>query len=325
MFKKIFVVSVLLLLAASHTVFSQAVTIDTAIENAAREMSTKIPAGTRIAVLNITADSASLSDYIINQLIVNLVNTGSFQVVPRSTIELQLAQGEFDFQHMSNYFSIDNQKRLGQFLEAGTIITGTVTRDSANSYLLSINAIHLESFTYQSSYSRPIRDDQKVKTLVAGSGSMLYEDYTFGQRLGMGALNMFFGIGSTINGQHLGWVVTVGEIVGGALLASGLGMNPKPIDFDPYWEPTDPRNKYGGFSSDFNRKEYEQALATKDGLIISGAIVAGSAIVFGYIIPFFHHRPNANVSQNNFPFDFELVSSNNRVINGFRLTYNMRF
>ena len=150
MFRKSFVLVVFLAMAANYTVFSQAVTIDTALANATKEIAENIPKGTKIAVLNISSDYAQLSNYIIDELIVNLVSTRSFQVVPRSTVELELAKGELDFQYTGDV-SDASQKTLGQFLGAGTIISGAVTRDSANSYRLVVNAIDLESFTYQSS------------------------------------------------------------------------------------------------------------------------------------------------------------------------------
>jgi len=327
MFKKIFVVSVFLALAASHTVFSQAVTIDTALANAAREISTNVPAGTRIAVLNITSDSASLSDYVINELIVNLVNAGKFQIVPRSTIELRLAQGEFDFQ-MSGYVSDDNQKRLGQFLEAGTIISGTITRDSTNSYRLVVNAIDLESFTYQFSFRGSFRDDPQVKTLIAGSGGVFYQDYTVGQRLGMGALNIFGGAGSIMNGHKIGWVTTGIEAAGVLIILYEVifGYNPKKPDKNDGAYYTGGGTIYLADSYNRDKASYDRQMKDRNAFFITGSAVIGAGVVFGLIIPFFHHKPdNTSFSQNNFPFQFELASSNNRDINGLRISFNMRF
>ena len=74
MFKKI-VVFVFLVMVTNFTLFSQAVAIDTAVLNAAKEISQSVPQGTKIAVLNITSDYEKLSDYIINELIVNSMST----------------------------------------------------------------------------------------------------------------------------------------------------------------------------------------------------------------------------------------------------------
>ena len=313
MFKKTLAVLIFLALIINHAVFSQAVPIDAALENAARDIAEGVPSGSKMAILNVTSDSSNLSDYIINELIVNLVNTRLFQIVPRSTVELAAAQREFAFQ-MSGDVSDDSQKRVGQFLEADTIITGSVTRDTSKTYRLVINAIHLENFAYQSSFRTSIHNDKQVKTLIADKGAY-YEDYSVGQRLGMGAVNMFFGLGSIFNGQHLGWITMGVEVVGLSLLPIGLGLKDVPF---PMADPADPN----GSENESN----ERRPRVKKGLIIAGSAALGTGVLFGYIIPFFHHKPNnTNTSQIVFPFNVELVSSNNHDINGFRITYNMKF
>jgi TolB-like protein len=287
MFRKITVV-VLLALAAINTAFPQAVAIDTALSNAAKEISESVPKGTKIAVLNISSDYAKLSDYIIDELIANLVSKRLFQVVPRSTVELELAKGELDFQYTGDV-SDESQKRLGQFLGAGTIISGSVTKDTANSYRIVVSAIDLENFIYQSSYRISFKNDDQVKALIAGSGGVLDEDYTLEQRVGMGAFNILGGAGSIMNGHKSGWLTTGLELGGIAMVVLG-------------------------------------SVVETPGYLIAGGISIGTGALFGLIIPFFHHKPgNARAAQNNFPFNLELVSSNNQEINGVRILYTMKF
>jgi TolB-like protein len=301
MFKKMVVLFVVFLaLVANHTVFSQAVAIDTALANATKEITESVPKGTKIAVLNISSDYGSLSDYIIDELIVNLVNTRSFQVVPRSTVELALARREFAFQ-MSGDVSDDSQKRLGQFLGAEAIVSGSITRDSANSYRLVVNAINLESFIYQTSYRTSILNNDKIKALIAAGGGVFFEDYTTRQRIGMGALNIFGGAGSLMNGHKIGGLTTGFEVVGIAFVIGGIATDPA----------MSIRDGHGSM---------------QDVFIFGGITLIGTGVVFGFIIPFFHHKPNnTRVSQNNFPFNLELVSSNNQEVNGLRVSYNVKF
>ena len=310
MFRKTMVLVVFLALVANYTVFSQSVAIDTALANATKEIAESVPKGTKIAVLNISSDSVNLSDYIINELIANLINTRLFQIVPRSTIEMEAARGEFEFQ-MSGYVSDESQKRLGQFLGADTIITGTVTRDSENSYRLTVNTIHLESFTYQSSYRISIRDDTNMKAIVAGS-SEFYKDYTVGERLGMGGLNIVFGLGSLLNGHPLGWIATVAEGAGVIVFIIGYSITVEGGTFPSY--------------DSLEYRNYQNAIQTKMDTINIGYILFGVGALYGFIIPFFHHKPNnTNVSQIDFPFNLELASSNNQDINGVRVLYKMKF
>ena len=295
MFRKTMVLAVFLALAANYTAFSQSVAIETALSNAVKDIAASVPQGTKIAVLNMSSDYANLSDYIIDELIVNLVNTRAFQVVPRSTVELALARREFAFQ-MSGDVSDESQKRLGQFLGAGAIVSGSITRDSANSYRLVVNAIDLESFTYQTSYRISIQNNKKMKELVTAAGGGAFNedfDYTTGQRIGMGALNIFGGAGSLMNGHKIGGLTTGLEAAG---LLAILG---------------------GQFF--FNDGEQRNLL------VGGGSVLIGAGVVFGFVVPFFHHKPGAQISQNNVPFNLELVSSNNQEVNGFRISYNMRF
>ena len=329
MFKKAVVLFVVFLaMSANYKLFSQSVTIDTALSNAVNEIARSVPRRTKIAVLNMSSDNRNLSDYIIDELIVNLVNTRSFQVVPRSTVEVAAARREFSFQ-MSGDVSDDSQKRLGQFLGAGAIISGSITRDSANSYRLVVNAIDLESFTYQTSYRISILNDNKMKELVAATGGgVFYEDYTIGERIGMGALNIFGGAGSFINGYNSGWVTLGFEAAGLIALIVGLGVEIPP---EPFLDKPYDSNNYHSSSLSYGfymqiKAEYDSAVSLRNTFIIAGSAAIGAGVVFGFIVPFFHHKPdNTRVSQNNFPFNFELVSSNNQNINGLRISFNMRF
>jgi len=320
MFKKTFVVSVFLAIVANYTVFSQAVAIDVALSNATKEISGSVPKGTKIAVLNISSDYGKLSDYIIDELIANLVNIKLFQVVPRSTIELELAKGELDFQ-MTGDVSDDSQKRLGQFLGAGTIISGSITRDSANSYRIVVNTIDLESFTYQSSYRTSVLNNNQMKALIAGSGGVFYEDYTMGQRLGIGTLNIFGGVGSIINGQRIGWVTTATEGLGIVCVLAGLLIWPSREDYYNTGHYSSSGLYYSG-----DEGGYEGNAETRKFFVTAGSVAIGIGIAVGFVVPFFHHKPNdTSVSQNNFPLNFELVSSKDQNINGFRIAYNMKF
>jgi len=119
--KRIFVLA-LLALVGSQALFART-TIGNGVSNAAREISERVPSGTRIAVLNISSDYVALSNFVINELILNIVRAGSFQVVPRSSVELEVAQREFDFQ-MDGLVSDDDQRSLGQFLGVDTFVTG---------------------------------------------------------------------------------------------------------------------------------------------------------------------------------------------------------
>ena len=78
------------------------------------------------------------------------------------------------------------------------------------------------------------------------------------------------------------------------------------------------------FKSDNDTYESKKALRT--GVIITGSVVIGASLVFGYIIPFFHHKPieQNSTAASGFPLNLELVSSNGQGIDGFRIMYEVR-
>jgi len=217
-----------LLVVTLHTVSAQAITIDTAISTAAREISENVPEGAIIAVLNMSSDYARLSNYVIDELIAHLVSTGLFQVVSRRAVELEVVRRELYFQY-TGYVSDESQRSLGRFLGADTIISGSITTDSANSYRLMVNAIDLESLVYILSYRASFRNDKQV---TDGAPSTWV---AFG-------LNFFpgFGVGSFVQGDTTGGgIALIGDALGWGLLITGLVIRANNYDD---WGPGDRHN-----------------------------------------------------------------------------------
>ena len=75
MSKKSIVFFIFFISVPYHIIFSQAITLDNAISNAAREISETVPRGAMVAVLNVESDYSALSDYVINELVANLIDT----------------------------------------------------------------------------------------------------------------------------------------------------------------------------------------------------------------------------------------------------------
>jgi hypothetical protein len=283
----------------ANTAFSQVLTIDDAISEVSKEISKNIPKGKKVAVVNISSEHANLSNYVINELTANLVNTGSFNVIPRNRVELEMANREFVFQ-MSGYVNQDTAKSLGNFLGADIIVMGTIVRDSQDSFRLAVDAIVLENFVYAASSRRRFHDDGRVGSLT-GSGRVYVKDYTVGERFGMSALNVLFGAGSIYNGHGAGWLTASLEIIGIASFATGY-------------------SGYKGYQHHENK-----TWATP--LMSAGVYAAGAGVVFGLIMPFFHTKPGStSVSANEtFPINFEFVSFDDKGAHGFRVGYTMRF
>ncbi|GHT83621.1 hypothetical protein FACS1894137_05230 [Spirochaetia bacterium] len=313
--KKLFLLSWLLIGIVSGTViFAQNITIDTAIDEAAKSVLNSVPQGTKIAVLNITTDIVGISDYVVDELIVKLVNTQAFQVVPRKEVELQAAKNELDFQ-MSGFVSEESAKLMGHFLGAGSIITGTFSRDSSDSFRLIVNAIDVESFTYQVSYRTSLKEDKTLNSFLVDAGVSFYQDYTIGERLKTGALNMAFGIGSAIQKDHRWWISGSVEAIGIVLIIVG--------------EATYPQNRRLESTAAQYRKyenDYAEAVRSNEAMILSGSILTAVGIGLGFALPFFYHKPN-NTKISLFDpgaWDIGLMAAGTN-INGVKIGYTLHF
>jgi hypothetical protein len=104
----------------------QAVSLDAAIEEAARFLSARLPAKSVVAVTNFEAPARELSDHIIDELIVAFWNAGSVTVVERREMERKLLQEEIDF-NSSGYVSDNTQQSIGKDVGAQIIISGSIT------------------------------------------------------------------------------------------------------------------------------------------------------------------------------------------------------
>jgi len=285
------------------TAFSQVLQLDNAISEITREISRSIPRGSRVAVVNIASDYPNLSNYVINELTANLVKTGTFNVIPRNQIEIEMATREMGFQ-MSGMVSQSSVTALGNFVGAEFIVMGNITKDSQTSYRLSVDAIALEKFVYKASSRKRFQDTERIRALTE-SKDALYVNYTAGERIGMSALNVFFGAGSISRGHHIGWVTTTLEAIGIATFLVG----------------------YSGFDG---YQSYEnKSWATP--LMSAGVFTFGAGLLFGVIVPFFHNKPmGTNVSANDyekFPIMEYVLYDNydNKEITGFRVGYGLRF
>ena len=182
----------------------------------------------------------------------------------------------------------------------------------------------------------PESDPNVPESGSALNGSALYEDYTIGERFGIGALNIFGGAGSLSRGKRTGWLVT--GIQGVGLLSVLGGVIYGVLQVPPSSASSAGPNNMGEGGID-GENSYRSGL--KRGLITAGSVAIGMGVVVGFIIPFFHHR-SANTdgnfadgnhadgkvaedyaAQSSFPFNLELISSNG--INGFSISYNMSF
>jgi hypothetical protein len=167
--KKVIVLCVLAAVlsgCASKPANTAGVSLEAAVQEAARQMDSRLSAGTKVALVSVGSSSARLSEHIINQLEAALVGSGKLVVVDRANLDkIRMEQG---FQ-LSGDVSDESAKAIGQLLGAGAIVTGSFT-DLGDTFNLTLKAINMETAAVAVSYPADVAKNKRIETLLASGG-----------------------------------------------------------------------------------------------------------------------------------------------------------
>lgn len=198
--------------------FSQAkgVTIDNALTQAAEKFSSSLKNKTTVAILGISSSYNELSEYMLGELTTDIVQLRKLQVVTRANLDV--IKKEMNFQ-LSGEVSDETMQQLGAKTGAQTVISGTF-KPLGTLYVLDIQAFDVTTATIQDTYRVNVVSDETLelltkKKIVGTSGKIQSNDYTAGERLGIGFQNILLGLGSYRNGHcGDGVLMTAAEAVG---------------------------------------------------------------------------------------------------------------
>jgi len=135
------------------------VPLDDAIALSAKKFESSLASGSRIAVVNCVSRSVKLSSYVLQEMIVNLVNTGKFTVVERE--DLDIVNKELQFQ-LSGDVSDESAQSIGKMLGAQVIITCALDDTS----VLRVKAIAVETARILAAFSVTVQPGGKLETLT---------------------------------------------------------------------------------------------------------------------------------------------------------------
>ena len=206
MLKKVFVISCFLfaVFSVGH-VKAQAVTVDTAILNAAEHFLNILPAGSTVVVLNFQSAHESLSEHMINRFTMYMVNDGRLIVVDRMSFDAILQELDLS---MSGHVSDETALSIGRMFGAQTVISGTVT-PMPNALNLWTRAIAVETAVVQSIHNTTIAMDAALAALttaapLASAQPQVWHDNRFfvGVRAGGGGHPAIFGEGAAGANVH---------------------------------------------------------------------------------------------------------------------------
>lgn len=205
--------------------FSQAkgVTIDNALTQAAEKFSSSLKNKTTVAILGISSSYNELSEYMLGELTTDIVQLRKLQVVTRANLDV--IKKEMNFQ-LSGEVSDETMQQLGAKTGAQTVISGSF-KPLGTLYVLDIQAFDVTTATIQDTYRVNVASDETLelltkKKIVGTSGKIQSNDYTAGERLGIGFQNILLGLGSYRNG-HWGDGILMTAADGIAILCAAYG------------------------------------------------------------------------------------------------------
>jgi len=288
--KMFFAVVFVVFLLAALSVFGQAnkpVQLDTALMVAAERIDARITAGSKIAVLNFNSKSDKFSSYVIDELTAYLVDSGALKVIDRK--EIDLIRREQNFQYSGD---VDDASMvdLGRMLGAQSIVSGSLT-EIDNTYRIVIRVLNVQTAAVEVQYRTDIINDRKVK-------SLLNIEKTTGEKIGTGALNIIFGLGSYLEGDIAGGLT----ITGGYALAAGLII------------------------VEVTALDWDSPAVNIPGTI--GLGVAGLSLVYGFARPFIYNRsPQLAAIMDNTQVKIVQIPGSRDGLNpmAFQMSYSIKF
>lgn len=278
--KIIFTLMFSLIFAVSSFSQSKGVTIDNALKQAAEQFSSSLKNKTTVAILGISSSYSELSEYILGELTTDIVQLRKLQVVTRANLDV--IKKEMSFQ-LSGEVSDETMQQIGAKTGAQTVISGSL-KPLGTFYVLDIQAFDVTTATIQDTYRVNVESDETLnlltkQTVVNSKGKIMNtNDYTTGERIGMGFSNLLFGLGSYCNGHWGdGLILTGSKILSASLIIAAVAYD----------------SMYG---EDYYYDEDAVFEAEKkiQGLMIAGYGIGVASVIYGFVRPVFYHR-NSNV------------------------------
>lgn len=285
--KKILCVCVFLL--ATVAVF--AVDIGTALDQAAEQFSSTLQTGTTIAIVGIASDTEDMSEYMLDELTLRFVQQRRLTVANRANLDA--IKKEMNFQ-LSGEVSDASIQEIGAMAGAEIVIHGSL-KAIGSTYILVLQALNVTTATVEDMYRSTVTLDEFTAPLLGKTATAkgvfvdVTNDYTAGQKIGLGFQNLIFGLGSYRAGHTGdGVILTTSHIVGQALLwmgIFGLGTTYQQI----------PITEYGEYGASYTRYEEVWDYTGSNIMMATGVAALSFATLYGFIRPIFYHKPSAKI------------------------------
>jgi len=168
---KLYLLNFLILLFVSAlSIFAQnnQVTMDTAIQQAGTEIKRHLFPGAVIALTNIASDSPVLSDYIMEELMLTLMENDSITVLDKNALNRALALNEINFQ-LSGNVSDETQVSIGNLVNANLIVKGAMSVNPNGNYRFRISLLNITTSNEILQFERQVIKDNRINTLLSAA------------------------------------------------------------------------------------------------------------------------------------------------------------
>ena len=272
------------------SVYGQVVTLDESIKGAAQRIQDSLNENSKIIVYQFQSNSNRLSNYVLNELFDELVNSQKFIVLDRTAQEVVNAELDFQFNTSAGMISDESLSSLTRRIGAEAIITGSLD-EAGNEYRFRIRVIGTETMAAIVSYATTVsKNDQRIRAFTS-------RPPTTGEKIGTGALNILFGLGSYLEG----------DIAGGITLTAGYAV------------------AAGLFVIEATVLDWDNPAVGVPATI--GVSLAGATFVYGFVRPFIYNRsPQIVAIMDNTRTGIVLTSDTYRGNRfGFQLSHTIKF
>ena len=201
--------------------FAFAADVQTALKETAEQFSASLKPKSVVAIIGIHSESPVLSDFMLDELTLRLVQLKKLTIADRANLEA--IKKEMSFQ-LSGEVGDESIQQLGAKIGAETVIQGTLKQLGKSArYTLTIRALDVTTAAVTDMYRAAVElNEIEASMLGVKAVNKKNAPYSVGS---VGFQNLLFGLGSYRTGHPGdGAALTVGHIVGWGCFFAGIGL-----------------------------------------------------------------------------------------------------
>ena len=225
-----------------------AVDINEALDTAAKQFSGSLKAGTTVAIVGIASDTEAMSEYLLDEMTIRIVQNRKLTVADRANLEA--IKKEMNFQ-LSGEVSDATMKEIGAMVGADVVIHGNLNK-IGDIFMLTLQALDVTKATVLDMYRKNVELDDismRLMKISFGEGGKVVsigDRYSTKEKGIIGAKNLLFGWGSYSAGHILdglflttlqlaGWSGVVVDTINSTRWSRGLNLDCTLILALPCW------------------------------------------------------------------------------------------